>query len=160
MPRNGNSIIVVPPTKETDVIMDKDNQPVRSDDPRWVKANRYMRTPWLQSSYAVKHPLTTEEINSLIPLLSQRFNNRTRFMAKYSLHKESAEGEFRHFRQERDERREQEKRREREKPPEKSYTPTPPQYNDPNSKANVDLRRDPESYKDINELGHSTPPRS
>ena len=68
-------------------------------------------------------------------------------MAKYSLHKEAAEDEFRHFRQEQDERAEQEEQRR------VTYTPTPPQYNDPYTRNNVDLRRDPESYKDVNEIG-------
>ena len=142
---NGNTVIVVPPTEEIDVILDKDNPPVGPDDPRWVPANRYIRTPWLQSTYAANHPITKAEIDSLIPLMSQRFNRRTRFMAKYSLHKESAEDEFRHFRQERDERLVQEKQ--------VTYTPTPPTYYDPQTKDNADVLRDPGQYTDINEVG-------
>ena len=62
-------------------------------------------------------------------------------MTKYSLHKESAEPEFRHFRHQRDERRERYKPKE----PKDTYTPTPPTYYDPHTKDNVDLQRDPGS---------------
>ena len=43
--RSDNPVIVVEPVNEVDVILDKGNEPVRADDPRWVPATRYIRTP-------------------------------------------------------------------------------------------------------------------